>query len=350
MPADRPNGSLPAAFLLLATSVAWAATPLLVSLLDGQRNPVGYTLGYELSSVAAVFFYGRRQDPLFCSPARLKRYLPKRATFWRNISEMGDWYPDDVPLVSWQTALSLLTPLTLLCYTYSVRLIPSVVAAVLLESWPMLFFVLHRKMIPQHQQMNAAAVPLFVLILCGAAGVIFSPTQTGDSQTLGGLLGWETVAGSAMMAAATVLLAVGAFRLAVADLVAGTDKKKAVVLLEYNFVTQIVGMALIAVLIPALGTPDMQLAALVFLAGLPVLMLGNATNAHATARMAQHPKLIALRYTTPAFSVLLLWAVGDYAGVNTLTLLLGMALIVVGNAMLNITDRQQTEQPTFCDD
>lgn len=342
---DRSTSAGAAAFLLLTTSAVWACTPLLVSLLDGQRNPVGYTIGYELASVAAIYVYGRRKDPLFGSAARLREYLPSRKTFWRNTATMREWPPCEVPLVNWQVALTLLVPVSLLLYTYSVRLIPSVVAAVLFEAWPVAYFVLHRIAIPQRHKISPLAVPLFLLILCGVAGVIFSSTPEGDSVLLSGLLSWETVTGSAMMLAASALLATGVYKLAVADIVAESTGKKAVLLLEYGFVTQILGVALTGLLSALLGPPDWKLLLTAFLVGLPVLIIGNASNAEATARITQQPKLIALRYTTPAFSVLLLWAVGDYAAVNTTTLLLGMALIVVGNAMLNIADRQQTDQP-----
>ena len=337
---------------LLTTSLVFGLIPVVVAIADGGDAPfvfmTAWGLGGAFSSLSYVGLFHRDLLGL----GQIRKFLPRRETFFKGISSDGS----DFPCWNWQVVSSLPRSLTIAFFAWSTAFIPEVVAAVLYESWPIFFVLLLQLLFPEEEgkyEINFRTIVLFGFIFLGVFLVVFS-IQANDATELA-VSGADVAVGLVLLFVAISFTVQEAVFVKWGDTAQEWNGKQGTVYQAKVSESNKVGYAIfvrgvsltVGCLIGfAFSGFSLQSVSLWGFCGIAVFGAavegaGSVANMIGTIRSAENLRIQAIRYLTPVFGVIFLILASQSEGVRADLSTLGICAIVVGNVLVNFPSEER---------
>lgn len=321
----------------------WAANPLIVVLAGGHKSPFMFSAAWNLGALVSVFVYFKTRHPDLIRWEFLKSLAPTKTTFAKSFKQIKTQTLPVRPF-NWQIFVSMLTPIGGLMFVWSFRFLPSVVIAVVRESWPVFAALLLQQMFRQEKrfQLNARTLSLFAFIFGGVALVVLSAASGGGA--LSGL-GWSSLAGVALLAGALLFnicryLQFGWVENTHADSDPedlDTERSKIAHRMLFSLFAFAVGSVISIAGSLVSYNHSLTVGGLAFTAvsAAAICLGGSLCSAAGVLKAGYNPRIQSVRYLTPAFAVTYLLAAGFYKDVDSSFFVLGLAAVVSGNVLVN---------------
>lgn len=337
---------------MLIASITWATIPMISVLADGDNDPFMLQAAYSLGGLISRSLYLLFFHITILKWSIIKTFLPSKKTFFTSLSNAKH---GNTPNWNWQIIVTL-PNLGIGLYAWATIYIPEVVAAVLLESWPILSLFLLMKLFPEKQKFvfNLKNTFLISAVFTGVAAVIFS----GNAEIGQDLwsIDYDTAIGVSLIAVQICLIGFGAYRFKWASIASHAeiqqdvqvsaivekqpDAMKAKSETGYLILSTVVGSIASGLLglgfsvfsSGSLGWNNFWVA---FAGGMTVTLIGTLADAYGILRSKNNVSVQSIRFLTPVFAVGFLWAISHLDNVKTGLFSLGLATIVAGNFLIH---------------
>jgi len=343
----------PAKRALLATTVVWGAFPLVNAAADGQKSPLMFMVAWCLGGTIGCLWYCFSGDSKRVRLDEIRHFvIPSRKSFFSDLSRSRvKW--------NWQVYLGMSRSFGVGFFSWSTIFLPSAIAAVLVESWPIFYVVLLGVLFRETGQhaVGLKTLGMFALVFVGVVLVVLSGSHADNDM---GITAWDVLIGSVLLFATIgcIIQEAGFIKWAGkwqdhrgADLATPPDKLESRLThltLFCQTCSMAVGGVIAAIALPftsaRIGLAEFLLACG---CGAAVELVGNVASIKGTLRAAQQPNLQAIRYITPVFAIAYLWAASYTEDVTLGYLLTGLAIIIAGNVLASWAQpevKQETEE------
>lgn len=338
--------------ILLASSIIWGTIPLVSAISEGSNDPFMFSAAFGFGGSVSGLLYLFIFHPEVLKWNKIRTFLPDRTTFFKKLEEPTG---NDPPRWNW-LIIAIMPRITVAFYAWATAYIPELVAAVLLELWPIFSVLLLTKLFSKGQRFKFSPrnTVLLVVIFLGVALVILSGNQYGFRNLLD--IDIDTVIGVSLMVITAASTGMGVYFYKWADVkrtespkpeampsiskLESTEHKKVGYFMFLTtvstFISGIIGLVISLFTSNSLGWNNFWIA---FSAALIVATLGGLTNAYGVLKSIDNAGILAIRFLTPVFAVIYLWGFSYVDSVRLDIFVLGLFAIVSGNMLFKRTPK-----------